>query len=106
MKKNLLFSSIFVTIIFTMSSCSSQQEKMTQEINSLEKTLYADPAMKIAEFSLMIYNRWGEMVFSSNEPTKGWDGSDSPAGIYAFVVQLTCSNKKNSYVSGSISLIR
>lgn len=45
MKKNLLFSSILLTLLFAMSSCSSPQEKMTKEINTLEKSLYADSSM-------------------------------------------------------------
>ena len=31
--------------------------------------------MPLSNYELKIFNRWGNLVFSSNEPQKGWDGS-------------------------------
>jgi gliding motility-associated-like protein len=28
----------------------------------------------VAGFNMQIYNRWGEMIFESNDPAYGWDG--------------------------------
>jgi gliding motility-associated-like protein len=43
------------------------------------------------EFS--IYNRWGELVFSTNDPDQGWDGTykgePQPTGTYVVVLRAT-----------------
>lgn len=45
----------------------------------------------ISKFSLQIFNRWGELVYYSDNPAQRWDGSYKgsivPAGIYALVIQ-------------------
>jgi gliding motility-associated-like protein len=29
----------------------------------------------IREYDIRIYNRWGHLVYKSNDPAKGWDGT-------------------------------
>jgi gliding motility-associated-like protein len=46
----------------------------------------------IKQFLLFrIYNRWGNRVFESNDPDRGWDGKsdnrDAPVGGYVWLVQ-------------------
>src|SRR6185295_10724374 len=42
--------------------------------------------------SFTIYNRWGEKIFSTTEPGKGWDGRlkgrKKPAGVYVWIVTV------------------
>lgn len=42
----------------------------------------------IATFNMYIFNRWGQVVFSTDDATKGWDGTsagkDCPEGTYTF----------------------
>jgi gliding motility-associated-like protein len=42
-------------------------------------------------FSLMVFDRWGAVVFSSSDPLEGWDGTFNgralPAGAYAYVMR-------------------
>jgi gliding motility-associated-like protein len=45
------------------------------------------------DFEMQIFNRWGEMVFQSQDPTQGWDGrlsdgSPAPSGVYVVRVML------------------
>lgn len=57
-----------------------------------------------------VYNRWGQRVFSTNVPDKGWDGffddKSSDSGVYYYYI----SGKKNDgdtvEMKGDISLIR
>ncbi|MFN0014522.1 MAG: gliding motility-associated C-terminal domain-containing protein [Saprospiraceae bacterium] len=45
-----------------------------------------------AAFRLSVFNRWGQMVFSSDQSGTGWDGSyngeQSPSDVYAFVLEF------------------
>jgi gliding motility-associated-like protein len=68
--------------------------------------LIVDPLMKIAEYNVQIYNRWGQLVFSSENITGGWTGKDAPDGVYAFIAKISCMNKKHAYANGTISLVR
>ncbi|GGG09903.1 gliding motility-associated C-terminal domain-containing protein [Pontibacter amylolyticus] len=49
---------------------------------------------KIARFKSQIYNRWGNLVFESNDIEKGWDGkykgSDCATGVYYWYVDYMC----------------
>jgi gliding motility-associated-like protein len=37
--------------------------------------LFRFEAKNIQEFNLKIFNRWGEIVFSSGDVSQGWDGN-------------------------------
>ena len=44
----------------------------------------------VQQLDMAIYNRWGEMVFHSNDPGRCWDGKykgeNQPIGVYIYVV--------------------
>ncbi len=48
---------------------------------------------EVDDYSLTIYNRWGQKIFETTDPTKGWNGdiNGNPAvdGTYFFVVKFT-----------------
>jgi hypothetical protein len=67
----------------------------------------------IATFEIWIYNRWGELVFYSNDYTIGWDGKfdkkDANEGVYYWVCKYTsrCTETPQPYTStGFVHLIR
>ncbi|MFM1915043.1 MAG: hypothetical protein RLZZ531_712 [Bacteroidota bacterium] len=67
--------------------------------------------MKLASFEMYIYDRWGELVFFSENPKIGWDGSlagyDAPDGVYTYVVNYKELGYVNKFqVTGSVSLVR
>jgi len=64
----------------------------------------------IKEFNILIFNRWGELVFESNDIEKSWDGTYKgqvvPSGIYYFVVNLKLPDNRLHQENGSINLFR
>ncbi|MBL7906514.1 MAG: gliding motility-associated C-terminal domain-containing protein [Bacteroidales bacterium] len=44
----------------------------------------------IRQFSMVIYNRWGQLIFETTNPAEGWDGEHAPAGGYGWVI--SCSD--------------
>ncbi|HEX6914906.1 MAG TPA: gliding motility-associated C-terminal domain-containing protein, partial [Chitinophagaceae bacterium] len=57
-----------------------------------------------------IYNRWGQMVYSTSEPGKGWDGTfggkAQPSGTYVFAAQAEDYTGKSVFRKGTVVLIR
>lgn len=59
-----------------------------------DKFPWTTPRNCIADFSIKIYNRWGNLVFESTNPTIVWDGStpkgkNGNEGVYAYEVKAT-----------------
>ncbi|MDR3712086.1 MAG: PKD domain-containing protein [Puia sp.] len=57
-----------------------------------------------------VYNRWGGLIFSTEQPGKGWDGSFhgsmQESGAYVYMVQARDYLGKTHFKKGSFLLIR
>ena len=57
-----------------------------------------------------IYNRWGQLVFSSVGYTVPWDGrykgQDLPVGTYYYVIDLNDNTVEDRFLSGPITIMR
>jgi len=66
----------------------------------------------IAELSFSVYNRWGEMIFKSNNTdlTDCWEGTYKgkalDSGVYAYQLLVKLTNGELIVQSGNITLIR
>lgn len=64
----------------------------------------------IGKFELIIYNRWGEEIFSTNNPNVQWDGryngKDSEQGVYAYKFTASGLGKGETEKSGTVTLVR
>lgn len=64
-------------------------------------------------FDLKIFNRWGELVFRSENPSYSWngkvmnEGTDLPSGTYFYLLNFKdgCNNEPKE-IHGSVNLIR
>jgi gliding motility-associated-like protein len=61
-------------------------------------------------YQFRVWNRWGELVFTSNEPEIGWNGrykgSDSPGGGYLWDVSFTDVGGEDQAFKGGVVLVR
>lgn len=70
--------------------------------------------MELKDFSLIIYNRWGEKVFQTKDINLGWDGTyrGTPAPLGVYIWELEASDKfGNPFLNdiqsrGIVSLVR
>jgi gliding motility-associated-like protein len=64
----------------------------------------------LSEAYLVVYNRWGEKIFESNDPNVGWDGTYQgkllPPDAYGFYAEVTCLGGLRFVKKGNITLIR
>lgn len=65
------------------------------------------PSVKGArEYRLEIFNRWGEPVFSTQDPGQGWDGKGAVPGVYAYKAWLSEWGPLEKEYNGSFVLLR
>jgi len=54
--------------------------------------VFKPECLNISEFHMVIYDRWGTLVFESNQCNEGWDGKFkgeiAPFGIYSYVIEF------------------
>ena len=61
---------------------------------------------RVRMFSMVIYNRWGQLIFETTNPAEGWDGKDSPAGVYSWVISYSDMVGKVAKMRGGVTLVR
>ncbi len=64
----------------------------------------------INNFSMRIYNRWGEKVYETTDPNDKWDakinGRNQAQDAYVYVIQGDCYQGEEFYFKGSFIIIR
>jgi gliding motility-associated-like protein len=65
----------------------------------------------ITKFRLQVYNRWGGIVFQTNDIHKGWDGKINGLlqsnGVYVWlIIYKTVTDSKEQMMRGTVTLIR
>ncbi len=64
----------------------------------------------ISEVELSIYNRWGTLIFRSNNIEIGWDGylkdKEAPSGAYTYTIVVKDRFGEEFFKSGIVNLIR
>lgn len=67
-------------------------------------------ALYAKDFDMSIWNRWGQEVYRSTDPTKGWDGTsrgqDALTGVYAYVITYKNSYNESKILKGNLTLLR
>jgi len=63
------------------------------------------------DYSLSIFNRWGQPVFRTTDPMQGWDGivsggGNAPAGVYSYVIEFKNPDSSMRRISGVFTLLR
>jgi len=64
----------------------------------------------VRQFRMIIYDRFGEKIFETNDISKGWDGNwkETPnaQGIYVWVISFADVNNKTQQLKGIVTLLR
>jgi gliding motility-associated-like protein len=61
---------------------------------------------KVKQYSISIYNQWGQRIFGSVDPKTGWDGKNGQIGVYNWVINYSNRVGKVFQMKGNVSLIR
>ncbi|WP_188467792.1 gliding motility-associated C-terminal domain-containing protein [Marivirga lumbricoides] len=87
---------------FVPSGFTPNGDALNEEIKVVGKFI------EQVEFS--IFNRWGTLIFRSNELDKGWDGflpdREAPEGTYSYTIVVKDAAGEEYFKSGVFNLIR
>lgn len=65
---------------------------------------------EVSELHLLVFNRWGEQIFSTDQLDGAWDGTfkgkESPIDTYVWRVNCTETNGSKRTVYGHVNLVR
>lgn len=75
-----------------------------------ENDQYLISGKVIETIELKIYNRWGEMVFETTDPTQAWDGKFNDKFVdpvvFMYHLNVTCIDQRKFQKKGNITVIR
>ena len=63
-------------------------------------------------YKFIIYNRWGEIIFESQNPNVGWDGTYGPThepvqdGVYIWILHYKDVNGIDQKLVGHVTLLK
>jgi gliding motility-associated-like protein len=100
-----------LSIIKAVSNCYiAVPSAFTPNHDGLNDYLYPLNAYKATNLTFKVYNRFGHIVFETNDWAKKWDGTingtPQPAGTYVWTLNYTDANNQKVALQGTTVLIR
>ncbi|MEM9022600.1 MAG: PKD domain-containing protein [Bacteroidota bacterium] len=66
-------------------------------------------ACAITRYTLIIFNRYGQRVFESNDPARGWDGTVGGVvqqnGVYGYRLSVDIAGERPQQYTGTVTLV-
>ncbi|MBW8683361.1 T9SS type B sorting domain-containing protein [Chitinophaga rhizophila] len=64
----------------------------------------------VTDFRMMIFGRWGQLVYETTDPEAGWNGrtkgTELPSGTYVWKITYTDSKKQLMQQQGTVTMFR
>ncbi len=66
--------------------------------------------LEAQDYDFRIYNRWGQLIFTASNPTRGWNGNykgdPAPAGTYIYILKFKTKDGASHSKKGTVILLR
>lgn len=77
---------------------------------SLDNDIFFPYTSGVKEYKLQVFNRWGELIFESDELAKGWNGKYRgqlcQSGVYIYKAHVKLNNGRTLNKIGDVTLLR
>ena len=100
------FNNAFITVVVLNPDCEEPFVFMPNAFSPNgdgENDILKVEGRTVEELYLAIYNRWGELVFETSNPTGGWDGvyngELSEPDVYGYYLKVKCTNGQEHFLS-------
>jgi gliding motility-associated-like protein len=97
-------------IYYLQNSFSPNNDGLNDEFNFYTLFITNNINESESDYEVEIYNRWGQIVFYSNDLTKKWNGTynggPAPAGVYLYRIKLMDGDRTKTNLGGTLHLIR
>ncbi|MES2678660.1 MAG: PKD domain-containing protein [Bacteroidota bacterium] len=102
-RADVIFPNAFTPNTFSSSGGS-------YDLSSLTNDLFFPYTSGVVEFNFQIFNRWGELIFESQDLKTGWDGyyrgKLCQTGVYMWKAKILLNNGKVFKQVGNVTLLR
>ena len=65
---------------------------------------------EVKTFRMEVFNRWGQLIFSTDDPNGAWNGTykgePSPVGVYVWQVDMLEIGGTSRHARGHVTLLR
>jgi gliding motility-associated-like protein len=125
------FGTFVLSVINYVNGCASPQQQTTITIEQCPQELIYIPnsftpdgdelnnvwlpiftsGFDPYDFNIKVYNRWGQIIWETNNHTEGWDGTYNnlivQQGIYSWIATFsTLNNSGKKVIMGNLNVIR
>ncbi|MES2284807.1 MAG: PKD domain-containing protein, partial [Bacteroidota bacterium] len=80
------------------------------DLNSMDNNIFFAYTSGVIEYKLEVYNRWGQIIFATEDPKEGWDGYYKnqlcPQDVYIWKAFIKLNNGKVFNKNGNLTLLR
>ncbi len=104
--------------IVQVSNCATSDDScwvfignvFTPNADGINDTFYPITECPLETVEFIIFSRWGQLIYQSNNPDDRWKGTykgkDCPEGVYVFVINYQFPLKSPQRLRGSVTLLR
>ncbi|HER08214.1 MAG TPA: PKD domain-containing protein [Bacteroides sp.] len=77
---------------------------------TIDNTVFHPNIINAVDFRMIIYTRWGEMIYETNEINKGWDGyldngKLASQGVYVYKAFVTYISGDQEIIAGDVTFL-
>ena len=118
-------TTIYTLVVTDSAGCASAKQIVVRVLNECEGKFYIPTAfspnddghndifriihpgdLNLIDFK--VFNRWGEVVFETEDPSKGWDGIykgvPQDLAVFAYYARMTCGQEIQTII-GNVTLV-
>jgi len=74
--------------------------------NDNKNDYFVIPSLASLNIELQIYNRWGRLVYQSDNYQNQWNAEGLSDGVYFYTAKITTQNSTILYKQGSVTVMR